>query len=105
MSDVNDIDFEQAAQVIDRLAEIAAAMSVQAGVGGMETAGHLVSYLADHPRDIEPLLRFGVFELPMDWHERGSLTYHACNGKVTHPQHARQARVIKRLERQGSERS
>jgi len=97
--DVREIDFAQAEMVIDRLAEIAAAMSDQAGVGGMEAAGHLVSYLADHPRDIEPLLRFGVFELPTDWHERGSLTYHARNGKVTHPQYARRARVIASLQR------
>lgn len=94
-----EIDFDQARRTIQRLAEIAEAFGFQAGVGGMETAGNLVSYLATHPRDIEPLLRFGIFELPSDWHERGVLTWHAKDGKVTHPDHARRARVIKKLER------
>lgn len=93
----DDIDMAQAELVIARIAEIAAAFGQQANVGGMETAGGLISYLAKHPRDIEPLLKFGVMELPMDWLERGDLTWHARNGKVTRPEHARRARVIRKL--------
>ena len=95
------IDFAQAELVIERIAQIAEAFGHQAGIGGMETAGNLVSYLATHPRDIEPLLRFGVFELPMDWPERGSLTWHAQNGKLVHPEEARRARTIKQLAKPG----
>ena len=99
MADVSSIDFDQAEKVIERLAEIAEQFGRAAGIGGMETAGKLVSYLATHPRDIEPLLRFGVFELPDDWHERGCLTWHAKTGEVVHPDKARRARIIKKLER------
>ena len=94
---MSEIDFAQAELVIDRIAKLAEALAAQAGVGGMETAGSLISYLAKHPRDIEPLLRFGVFELPLDWLERGCLTWHAVNGQIVHPDHARRARTIDRL--------
>lgn len=96
-----DIDFAQAELVIERVAKIAEAFGHQAGVGGMETAGKLVSYLATHPRDIEPLLRFGVFELPMDWHEQGCLTWHVQNGQLVRPEEARRARIIKQLAQPG----
>lgn len=95
-----EIDFHQAELVFERLAAIAEPLAVGAGVGQMETVGHLVSYLLDHPRDIEPCLRFGIDELPVDWIEKGRLTYHARNGKVMHPSQARRARLIKKMERQ-----
>ncbi len=88
------IDFAQAELVFARLAAIAEPMAHQAGVGEMETVGHLVSYLLDHPRDIEPLLRFGIGELPDDWIRKGRLSYHASDGKIW-----RRAIVIKKLER------
>lgn len=82
---------------IGHIARIAAGFAQQAGVGGMETAGALVSYLADHPRDLEPLLNGGIFELPPDWIERGSLTWHAQNGEIIAPKFARQSRTIKKM--------
>jgi hypothetical protein len=94
-----DVDMADVAAVIARIAEIAEAFGAQAGVGAMETAGGIISYLAEHPRDIEPCLRFGIFELPSDWLERGGLTWHAQNGKVVHPAEARRSRIIRRLER------
>lgn len=96
---MTEIDFAQAELVIDRIAELSEALAAQAGVGGMETAGNVISYLATHPRDIEPFLRFGFFELPQDWIEQGNLTWHAQNGKVVRPEVARRARIIKRMER------
>lgn len=87
-------------RAIERIAIVSDDFAQQAGIGGMETAGRLISYLATHPRDIEPLLRFGPFELPSDWHERGCLTWHAVNGKIVHPDHARRARTIKKMEKQ-----
>lgn len=71
----------------------------QAGVGGMETAGGIISYLATHPEDIEPFLVGGISELPDDWVVNGCLTHHAINGKVVHPETARRSRMIKRMER------
>lgn len=94
-----DIDFDMAQLVIDRIATIAENLSVQAGVGGMETAGAIVSYLAEHPRDIEPCLRFGTMELPTDWLRLGRLSWHAQNGKVVRPEFARRAAVISNLKR------
>jgi hypothetical protein len=94
-----DIDFAQARLTIERIAKLAEQFAAEAGVGGMETAGNIVSYLAEHPRDIEPFLRFGVLELPDDWHQRGRLTWHAKNGKIVRPEVARRARIIKSLER------
>ena len=71
----------------------------QAGIGGMETAGNIMSYLADHPEDIEPFMNGGIFELPMDWFERGRLTWHAANGQVVRPQVARRQRIINRMKK------
>lgn len=101
MNRVEGIEFDQAQPVVKRLVEIAKGFAQQAGVGGIKTAGNLVSYLATHPRDIEILLRFGVCELPMNWHEYGSLTWHAKNGMVLHPDHAWRARIIKQLAEPG----
>lgn len=85
------------AEFITLLAERADTFGAMAGVGGMETAGGLISYLDEHPKDLEPWLNGGFMELPHDWVIRGSLTYHAQNGKVTHPQTARHARIINSL--------
>jgi len=88
---------EQMQFVIERIAVLAEGFARQANVGGMETAGGLISYLATHPRDLEPLLNGGIFELPPDWIERGCLTWHAQNGKIIHPEYARRSRVVKSL--------
>jgi len=93
------IDFAQAEVIFERMAAIAEPLAFHAGVGELETVGHLVSYLLDHPRDIEPCLRFGISELPADWIEKGRLSYQARDGKIWRPAKARQARVIKKMER------
>ncbi|MDH7641148.1 hypothetical protein [Sphingomonas oryzagri] len=90
-----DIDFEAAHVIIERIAKIAEMFAGQAGVGGMETAGSLISYLAENPRDIEPCLRFGVFEIPTDWHMHGRLSWHGKDGKVFWPAEALRARQAK----------
>ena len=97
--DNENIDFAQAERVFERLEQIARPLAFQAGVGELETVGHLVSYLLDHPRDIEPCLRFGIGELPDDWIEKGRLSYQARDGKIWRPEKARRARIIKNLER------
>ena len=82
---------------IETVAARAQAFADQAGVGGMETAGQILSYLAAHPEDIEPFMVGGVFELPERWFEHGCLTWHAVNGKIVHPQTARFSRIVKQL--------
>jgi hypothetical protein len=84
-------------KLIELIVDRSEAFANQAGVGGRETAGTLVAYLADHPEDIEPWINGGFFELPPSWIEQGRLTYHAQNGKVVHPQDARFSRVVKAL--------
>jgi len=82
---------------LNAVADRAEAFGGQAGVGGMETAGMIISYLVDHPEDIEPFMVGGIFELPEDWHSRGRLTWTAMNGKIVHPADARRAKIIDRL--------
>lgn len=89
------------AAFIEQLAVRSEAFARAAGVGGMETAGHLISYLAENPRDLEPFLNGGFFELPDRWIEHGALTHHALNGKIVHPEQVRRARVVKAMEKGG----
>lgn len=97
MATADGIDFDQASLIFERLATVAEEMAQAAGVGEMETVGHLVSYLLDNPRDIEPCLRFGIGELPEDWIEKGRLSYQARDGKLWRPADARRARLVKKL--------
>ena len=98
-----DRDIEIIQAFIDWLANSAYAFAWQAGVGGMETAGSFVSYLAEHPEDIEPFCNGGAGELPDDFFRRGCLTYHASNGKIVHPQAVRFATIIEGLKGQNDE--
>ena len=82
---------------IERIAEISKTVAQQAGVGGMETAGQIVSYLAAHPEHIDGLLANGIWDLPPDWFENGCLTWHGMNGKIVHPQEVRLRRVVKNM--------
>lgn len=84
-----------AQEFIKHLADVSENVGWQAGVGGMETAGGIVSYLAEHPEDLEPFMNGGFFELPQGFHERGRLTWHGQNGKVVKPEFVRRARVIR----------
>ena len=83
-----------AQEVIERIAALSSAFGAQAGVGAMETAGGIVGYLAENPRDLEPFMVGGIFELPNDWFERHSLTWHDRKGIVRHPADARRSRQV-----------
>jgi hypothetical protein len=85
VTDVSTIDFAAAAPIIKRLAEVAEALGHAAGVSAVQTVGSFVSYLAEHPEDIEPLLRFGASELPEDWIHYGCLTWSGADGNLNHP--------------------
>ena len=75
-------------EVIRKIAEVAAAIGWQAGVGGMETAGGLVSVLAEHPEKIAGFLS-GELDIISDdallQPSMGCLTWHAQNGKIVSP--------------------
>ena len=85
-------------QFLEHVGKCAEALAFQAGVGAMETAGGIVSYLLEHPDDLEPFLNGGLPELPGDWYQRGCLTWHAQNGKIVHPRDARFHRIVKQME-------
>jgi hypothetical protein len=88
-------------QVIARIVELSQAVGWQAGVGAMETAGSIVSYLHKHPDDLPKLMdgTLSVFDWPVGWHEHGCLSWQGMNGKVFHPEFARRQRLIRRMEK------
>lgn len=90
----------EAERVIARIAEVAEAIGWQAGVGGMETAGSIVSFLSAHPEHIDVFMDGGsVLDWPIGWHEQGRLTWHGQDGKIHSPEDVRRHRVIKAMER------
>lgn len=88
-----------ALQFIEKLADMAEAIGWQAGVGGSETAGQIVSYLAANPGDFDKVMAGGILDLRPDWYAHGRLTWMGTNGQIVHPETARRARVIKQMER------
>lgn len=86
-----------AQDTILRIAKLADAISMQAGVGGVETAGQVVSYLAAHPEQINAVLEGGICDLPDDWFGSGCLSWHAVNGKVVSPAFYRRSKTIAAL--------
>jgi hypothetical protein len=90
---------EEITAFVRQVAQSAHAISLQAGVGGMETAGAIISYLAAHPEHIATFMENGsTIDLPDDWIDGGCLTWHAANGKIVHPSEARAAREAKRAQ-------
>lgn len=87
------------AAFIELLAVRSEAFADMVGVGASETAGHLISYLAEHPKDLEPWLNRGFGELPDDWILKGQLTYMVKDGKVVSPQYARHHQIITAMQR------
>jgi len=77
----------EAKAVIAKIAEAAHAIGIQAGVGGRETAGAIVSYLMTSPEEIEPFIngKLSPVDFKGDWISGGSLSWHASNGRVVFP--------------------
>lgn len=77
-------------RAIARVVNAARAIGFQAGVGGRETAGAIVSYLATSPDEIAPFVAGELTPLDFagDWMRGGCLTWHAANGKVVSPEDA-----------------
>lgn len=92
-----------AKEVIDRIAEVAAAVGSQAAVGGSETAGLIVSVLARNPDQIDRFLQEGT-ELFIDgtmMPENGLLSWHAMNGTICTPQEMRRRLADTRRTKEG----
>lgn len=75
-------------RAIARIVNAARAIGFQAGVGGRETAGAIVSYLATSPDEIAPFIagELSPLDFAGDWMRGGCLTWHAVNGKVVSPE-------------------
>lgn len=97
MVDFDRADIPAIQRFIELLADRAHVLSLQAGVGGMETAGGVISYLANHPEDIEPFMHGGFNELPVIPARKGCLTWHAQSGEVVTPEYAERKRIAKML--------
>ena len=90
------IDHEQARHIIQRIAAFADNAAFHAGVGGMETAGSFVSFLAARPEHI-PAFFTGdgsVLDWPFAWHRYGCLSWHGADGKIYTPDQARRQVII-----------
>ena len=88
-----------AQNVVAKIAQVADAVSSQAGVGGMETAGALLSYLAAKPGRVEAFMApdFDLitgFGDPCVWLRDGCLTWQAMNGKIVSPEWVRRQKLI-----------
>ena len=87
-----------AEQFLAKLVQTAEAIGWQAGVGAMETAGALISYLGRFPEKLPDFMAddFSVIsDLPVDWLRQGCLTWHAAGGKVVEPEFVRRAIIIR----------
>lgn len=89
------------AAVITRIVELSEAIAWQAGVGGMETAGSIVSYLHEHPEDLPKLMdgTLSVIDWPMGWHMHGCLSWHGQDGKIYRPETVRRTQMIREMEK------
>lgn len=85
--------------VVQRIAQVAEAVSWQAGIGGMEFAGQLVSVFAKHPEMIAPFLEGGSgFLLENEiGAELGCLTFYNQAGEITTPETLARARTARRM--------
>ncbi len=82
-------------RAIARLVNVAGDIAWQAGVGGRETAGVIVSYLATSPEEIAPFVAgdLSLIDFAGDWMRGGCLSWHGADGRVWTPEAAAAAKV------------
>lgn len=83
-----------AKEFIEKVHEVAAALAFQAGVGGVETAGFIISCLYTQPDQIDRFMAEGA-ELILDGTiraENGALSYYGSDGQVHFPSELRARR-------------
>jgi hypothetical protein len=77
--------------IIAQIVSYAEAIAFQAGVGSSETAGQIVSYLADRPELLPSFLAGTLSAIDtglLDYHA-GRLSWHGMDGKIYYPDPAR----------------
>lgn len=80
---------EELAKAASYLAAVASDVAWQAGVGGMETAGSFVSFLATNPERARDFIEGSLIDLPFPLHTEGCLSWHGSDGRVHHPRDRR----------------
>jgi hypothetical protein len=90
-------DAISAAALLERIEEVAESVAFQAGVGGIETAGAIVSFLAAHPDWIGAFMARGWLGLPTEIHLKGNLTWQGSDGKIYGPQDVRISQIVKSM--------
>jgi len=78
---------DSAELLLSRMIATSVAIGWQAGVGGRETAGAIVSYLGKHPERLKAFIDGD--ENPFDWGEEwikgGVLTWQTKDGRIIDP--------------------
>ena len=75
-------------RAIARIVNVAHEIAWSAGVGGRETAGAIVSYLATSPDEITPFMsgELSPLDFEGDWIRGGFLSWHSVSGEIIHPE-------------------
>ena len=80
---------DELARVCAYLARVASDVAWQAGVGGMETAGSFVSFIATNPERAGDFMQGSLVDLPFPLHTEGCLSWHGSAGKIHNPRDIR----------------
>ena len=70
---------------LERVAAMSEAVAWQAGVGGCETAGAIISYLSAHPDKLGAFMERSFCDLvedPVNLHREGRLSWLGSDGKI-----------------------
>lgn len=76
---------EEVTAFIQYLAELSDQVGAHAGIGGLEVAGSIVSYLAAYPGQVELFLEEGIHAMPPDMPLMGKLTFCGWDGTIHSP--------------------
>lgn len=74
---------------LEKVAVVSENVAFQAGVGGCETAGAIISYLSAHPEKLATFMDGGFCDLtddPAQLHHNGRLSWFGTDGKVYNAQ-------------------
>jgi hypothetical protein len=83
-----------APEFIAHLTAVAQAVEFGAGVGGVEIAGGILSYLSARPDQLAAFMAHGFDALPADFWMHGSLAWTSVKGELVSPAWARRAAKI-----------
>jgi hypothetical protein len=86
-----------APEFIAHLTTVAKVVEAGAGVGGVEIAGGILSYLSAHPDRLPAFMAEGFDALPAEFWMHGALAWTSVKGELVSPAWARRAATIAAL--------